>query len=213
MEGTLVLIRHGESEWNARNVWTGLTDVGLTQKGEEEARSAGSLLADIKLDRAYTSALRRAQQTLSIILAERAISGLPVVTSAALNERDYGVYTGKNKLEIKKQLGDTEFLKLRRGWDYPVPQGESLKQVYARVTPYFETVILPQLSAGQRILIVAHGNSLRALMKKLEHISDADIPMVEMATGDVIVYRTSAGGSVISRERRAVAAYSDKKAA
>ena len=202
MESVLVLVRHGESEWNAKNVWTGLTDIGLTDKGRAEARLAAEKIRDIHFDRAYTSALMRAQETLSIMLGVLGLKNLPVARDRALNERDYGVYTGKNKLEIKNELGEQRFLALRRGWDFPVPEGESLKQVYARVVPYFEQIILPQLTQGQHVLIVAHGNSLRALMKKLDDISDESIAQVELATGAPVVYHTDGEGRVLSRDVR-----------
>jgi 2,3-bisphosphoglycerate-dependent phosphoglycerate mutase len=201
MDGILALVRHGESQWNARNVWTGLTNIGLTEKGKQEAAAVAPLLSDIHLDAAFTSELIRAQDTLSIILKTSG-QRVPVTHNAALNERDYGIYTGKNKMEIKAQLGEEDFLKLRRGWDYPVPEGESLKQVYARVVPYFDTTIAPLLAAGKHVLVVAHGNSLRALMKKLENVSDDAIAGVELATGELVVYKLDAQGSIISREER-----------
>lgn len=202
MEGILVLVRHGESEWNAKNVWTGLTDIGLTQKGRDEAVRAGRALKDISFDAAFTSPLSRARETLTIMLTTLGQTKVPVQESPALNERDYGVYTGKNKLEIKKELGDEEFLKLRRGWDYLIAQGESLKEVYARVVPYYEESMLPFFRESKKILIVAHGNSLRALIKYLDHVSDEDIAGVELATGEIVVYKVNPEGDVISKEKR-----------
>lgn len=202
MEGKLVLIRHGESEWNARNVWTGLTDIPLTDKGKAEAARSATLIRDISFDLAYTSLLKRAQQSLSIILQQLGTLNVPVVRSGAFNERDYGIYTGKNKAEIQSQLGDIEFLKLRRGWDYPVTNGESLKQVYERVVPFYLSDIEPLLKVGKHILIVAHGNSLRALMKKVENIADDKIAGVELATGEVVVYTIDASGALIARDTR-----------
>jgi len=199
MDGTLVLVRHGESEWNAKNVWTGLTDIGLTQKGRDEAAKAADAVKDISFDAAFTSPLSRAKETLKIMR-----NNVPVHESAALNERDYGIYTGKNKLEIKKELGDENFLKLRRGWDYPIPQGESLKQVYARVIPYYEKEILPLLIMGKKVLVVAHGNSLRALIKYLDTVSDEDISKVELATGEIVMYTIDPSGAVNSRDKRTV---------
>lgn len=203
-EGILVLIRHGESQWNALNQWTGLTDIGLSEKGKQEAVSAASRLSDISFDCAFTSKLSRASDTLRIILETLKISALPFTADPALNERDYGIYTGKNKLEIQKEIGDKAYLALRRGWDCPIPQGESLKQVYERVVPYYDRVIAPLLAHGKHILIVAHGNSLRALMKKIEHISDEDIPGVELATGEIIIYRVDQNGAILSKEKRVV---------
>jgi 2,3-bisphosphoglycerate-dependent phosphoglycerate mutase len=203
MNGILVLVRHGESEWNAKNVWTGLTDIGLTQKGKDEAARAGVALKDISFDAAYSSPLSRARETLSLMLSAMGQSVISV-ESKALNERDYGIYTGKNKLEIKQQLGDVDFLKLRRGWDFPVEGGESLKEVYARVVPYYEESILPLLKNGKHVLIAAHGNSLRALIKYLENVSDEGIADIELATGEIVLYHIDFEGRVISREKRTV---------
>ena len=202
MEGILVLVRHGESEWNALNKWTGWTDVGLSEKGKEEAKHAATLVKDISFQKAFTSTLKRAQQTLELMLSELGLTAIPVVKDHALDERNYGVFTGKNKLEVKSQLGEEEFLKLRRGWDYPIAQGESLKDVYTRVVPYYEQTILPLVKNGEHVLVAAHGNSLRALMKYLEHIADADIANVELATGQVIVYHIDALGNVVNKEVR-----------
>jgi 2,3-bisphosphoglycerate-dependent phosphoglycerate mutase len=202
MDGILVLVRHGESEWNAKNVWTGWTDIGLSEKGKEEARLAAGKLMDIHFDCAFTSRLVRASDTLQIILETLKISDLSVTIDAALNERNYGVFTGKNKLEIKAQLGEEEYSKLRRGWDYPIQDGESLKQVASRVIPYYEHVIVPLLKIGKHVLVVAHGNSLRALIKNLDHVSDEDISKVELATGEIICYRVDSEGRIISKEKR-----------
>ena len=198
----LVLVRHGESEWNAKGLWTGWTDVNLSEKGREEARSAGEKLKDITFDYAYTSELKRAQQTLDGIKAV-INQNPPTTANKALNERDYGDLTGKNKWDVKKEIGEEEFLKIRRSWDYPPPNGESLKMVYERVLPYYETEILPKLKEGKNVIIAAHGNSLRALMKHLENISDTDIPNLEMATGGIFVYQMDTEGKVTSKEIRA----------
>lgn len=200
MEGILLLVRHGESLWNAQHLWTGLIDIGLSVKGKDEALKAASKIVDIPLDCAFTSDLVRAQDTLRLILEYLEIPDLPVTHNQALNERDYGIYTGKNKLEVRQQLGDEEFIKLRRGWDYPIPNGESLKQVYARVIPYYEDVISPLLRTGKHVLVVAHGNSLRALMKKLDHVSDENVEKVEIATGEIIIYRIDSEGKIVSKE-------------
>lgn len=199
MEGILVLVRHGESEWNAKNVWTGLTDIGLTQKGKDEAARAAQALLGIFFDAAFSSTLSRAKETLKIIRSE-----LTFVESPALNERDYGIYTGKNKLEIKNELGEEDFFLLRRGWDYPIPKGESLKQVFVRVVPYYEQEILPLLKAGKNVLVVAHGNSLRALIKHLDMISDDEIANLELKTGEIVIYSIDASGAVVSKEKHTV---------
>ncbi len=197
----LVLIRHGESDWNAKDLWTGLTDIALTEKGHEEANHAAKQLNDISFDVAYTSNLKRAQQTLDDILTELHQSP-PIHKSDALNERDYGIYTGKNKWEVKKELGDEKFLQLRRSWDHPIPEGESLKDVYGRVIPYYKEHIAKDLEQGKNVLVSAHGNSLRALVKYLENISDAQIPKLELATGEVYVYTIRRDGHIEKKEKR-----------
>jgi 2,3-bisphosphoglycerate-dependent phosphoglycerate mutase len=199
----LVLVRHGESEWNAKGLWTGWTDIGLSDKGFEEARKAGELLKDIKFDIAYTSVLGRAKQTWEQIQKVLAEQSVQVIEDKALNERDYGEMTGKNKWEIKQEVGEAEFLKLRRSWDYPPPKGESLKMVYERVVPYYQNEILPKLKDGKNVIIAAHGNSLRALIKLLDSISDVDIEKLEMPTGGVYVYQINAEGNVTAKEIRA----------
>ncbi len=197
----LVLVRHGQSTWNAKGIWTGLTDVDLTEKGREEARKAGDAIRDINFQLAYVTPLKRSDETLQEI--EKVFgTTLPRITAPALTERDYGDYTGKNKWEVKKQLGDEEFLKLRRSWDYPVPHGESLKDVYIRAVPYYQEHILPELKQGKNILVSAHGNSLRALVKYLDNIADNKIAELEIPTGQVLVYSIDQDGKIISKEIR-----------
>lgn len=195
----LILIRHGESEWNEKGLWTGLTDIGLTYKGKEQSRLAGEKLKGITIDLAYVSALLRAKQTLDEI---KNVLGMnfPTFEDKALNERDYGIYTAKNKWEIKKEVGEEEFLKIRRGWDHQLPRGESLKQVYDRVIPYYETEILPNLKEDKNVLIVAHGNSLRALTKYLENISDENISKLEIEIGEVDIFEIDNNGKVSSKK-------------
>lgn len=197
--GKLVLVRHGESEWNLKGLWTGWTDVPLTDKGRAEARRAGEALKGIRFDAAFTSMLMRAQQTLDEI---KKILGeeIPTTEIEALNERSYGIYTGKNKWEVQKEVGDEQFQLIRRGWDTHIPEGESLKQVYERVVPYYKQTILPLLEAGQNILITAHGNSLRALIKYLENISDENIGHLELATGEAYVYDIDETGAITHKE-------------
>ncbi len=193
MMGTLVISRHGESEWNLLGKWTGWTDVGLTEKGRADTVRLGALLKDIRFDEAYTSALQRTHQTLDALLEGRGKGSLPTTQAAELNERDYGDLTGKNKWEVKAEIGEEAFNGIRRGWDYPVPGGETLKDVYARVVPYFEREILPKLQAGENILLVAHGNSIRALMKRLERVPEEDMAHVEMPFGQLLVYKFESG--------------------
>lgn len=197
----LVLVRHTESEWNAKGLWTGLTDISLSEEGREKARALCKKLKDFHFDRAFTSVLKRSKETLAEI--KTTLGGdFPIIEDKALNERDYGVFTGKNKWEVQKKLGDEEFKKLRRAWDYPIPGGEPLKDVYNRVLPYYQAQILPYLKNGKNVLIVAHGNSLRALVKYLENISDNDTSRLEIATGEIIIYEIDQNGEIISKNRK-----------
>jgi 2,3-bisphosphoglycerate-dependent phosphoglycerate mutase len=198
----LVLVRHGQSEWNALGVWTGQEDVGLTEEGRQQARKAASHLKDISLHKAHTSSLSRAKQTLEEIKIALQHTELETVESKALDERHYGDYQKKQKWEIKEQIGEENFMNLRRAWDHPVPNGETLKDVHARVLPYFEEHIIDDLKAGKNIIVAAHGNSLRALMKHLEDIDEANIHEHEIGIGEVHIYEISEDGKVISKEIR-----------
>ncbi len=203
--GILVISRHGESEWNLLGKWTGWTDVGLTEKGYADTVRLGDLIRDVKFDEAYTSALKRTHQTLDALLEGQGTKELPTTQATELNERDYGDLTGKNKWEVKSEIGEEAFNGIRRGWDYPVPGGETLKMVYERVIPYFKREILPKLQAGENILLVAHGNSIRALMKELDQISDEDMANVEMPFGQVLVYKFDADSNLpVEREVRQI---------
>ena len=195
----LILVRHGESEWNQKGLWTGLTDIGLSEKGIEEAKIVGEKLKGFVIDLAYTSVLLRAKQTLDEI---KNVLGrdFPTIENKALNERDYGIYTGKNKWEIQKEVGAMQFVKLRRGWNVPISNGETLKDVYNRMVPYYQNEILPKLKSGQNILIVAHGNSLRALVKYLENISDEGVESLEIPTGDILIYKLDESGKNVKVE-------------
>lgn len=199
----LVLVRHGQSEWNALGLWTGQKDVSLTEQGREEARRAVEHLKDIPLHKAYTSKLSRAQQTLEEIKHALGHTDLETVEHEALNERHYGDYTAKNKWEIAEQLGEEEFTKLRRNWDHPVPNGETLKDVHARVLPYYEQHVLADLKAGKNVIVAAHGNSLRALMKHLEDYAEEKVHELEIGTGEVLVYEISEDGNVLQKQIRA----------
>lgn len=195
----LVLVRHGESVWNAKGIWTGLTDVDLTEKGLDEARTAGEVIKDINFQVAFVSPLRRSEETLREI--EKVLgTTIPRIQSAAITERDYGDYTGKNKWQVKEQIGEEAFLKLRRSWDYLIPNGESLKDVYKRVVSYYQEYILPELKKGKNVLVSAHGNSLRALVKYLDGISDEGIAKLEIPTGQVLIYSIDQDGKIISKE-------------
>lgn len=190
----LILARHGESQFNAKSLWTGQWDVPLTGQGRAQASQLAHLIADYKPAAAYTSGLSRAKDTLDIILHDNHWTLTTVVTSPAFNERDYGDLTGMNKWAVEERYGGTQFKKWRRGWNESVPDGETLKDVYRRVVPYFEDHVLPELKSGKNILIVAHGNSLRALMKYLDGLSDHQIEALEMLFGAVVTYDCSPKG-------------------
>lgn len=198
--GLLVICRHGESEWNLLGKWTGWTDVGLTEKGWADSVRMGSLIKNIRFDEAYTSVLKRTRQTLDALLEGRGMGNLPTIQATELNERNYGDLTGKNKWQVKDEIGEEAFNGIRRGWDYPVPGGETLKDVYARVVPYFEREILPKLQAGENILLVAHGNSIRALIKHLDQISESEMASVEMPFGQLLLYKFEAGNNLPTKK-------------
>ncbi len=179
----LALVRHGQSAWNLENRFTGDVDVDLTPLGREEARSAGKKLAHIDFARCFTSVLRRAIETLDIILEESAIKEIPIVRDKALNERSYGQLQGLNKAETATKYGEEQVAIWRRSYTVRPPGGESLADTAARVIPFYTVNIEPCLKKGENVLIVAHGNSLRALMMHLEHISGEDIASVDLPTG------------------------------
>lgn len=195
----LALVRHGQSEWNAKGLWTGFTNVSLNDKGREEAKMAANALKNIHFDLAFTSLLKRAKETYEIIKDVLNFKNIPLFEDVALNERDYGIFTGKNKWKVKKEVGEEEFLKIRRSWDYPIPNGESLKDVYNRVVPYYQTKILPELKIGKNVIVSASGNSIRALVKYLENISDEEIAKLEIATGEIYLYQIDDEGEIVSK--------------
>ena len=191
----LVLVRHGQSEWNEKNLVTGWRDPELTQKGAQEARNAGRELLGQEhvFDVMYTSALRRAQETGRIILEEMGLTDIVTVRDQRLNERDYGDLSGLNKDDARERWGEDQVHVWRRSYDTPPPGGESLKDTANRVLPYFEEVILPNLVAGKNILVAAHGNSLRALIMKIESISPLEIVKLEIETGKPICFSCEDG--------------------
>jgi 2,3-bisphosphoglycerate-dependent phosphoglycerate mutase len=199
----LILVRHSKSEWNALGKWTGWTDVDLNEEGRNDAIRTAEALKDIKLDQAFTSKLKRAQQTLEIVLKEIAQTDVPTIQTAALNERNYGVYTGKNKWEVKEEVGEEEFQNIRRGWEHPIPEGETMKKVYERVVPFYEKEVLPLLKEGKNVILAAHGNSLRALVKYLENLSIDDLMALEFGIGEAYVYDIDETGKVVKKEIRA----------
>lgn len=194
----LVLVRHGQSEWNKRNLFTGWRDPDLTEQGVEEANRAGQLLKaqGIKFDVAYTSALQRAQRTLNLILENLEQTDLAVTKDKALNERDYGELSGLNKDEARTRWGADQILIWRRSYDVPPPGGESLKDTAARVLPYYKKFIWPDVKAGKNVIVAAHGNSIRALIMYLEELTAQQILEREVATGVPMVYRLTMHGHV-----------------
>jgi 2,3-bisphosphoglycerate-dependent phosphoglycerate mutase len=188
---TLVLLRHGESQWNLENRFTGWVDVPLTDRGRDEAHRAGQRLreAGIRFDRAFTSVLSRAQETLDIVLDELGQRDLPVERDAALNERHYGDLQGLNKAETAKRYGDEQVHVWRRSYDVAPPGGESLKDTAARTLPYFQAHVVPALKTGETVLVAAHGNSLRSIVMDLEKLTREQILELNLATGVPIVYR------------------------
>ena len=183
----LVLLRHGESQWNKENRFTGFTDVDLNEKGVGEAKRAGQSLKAIKFDKIYTSTLKRAYRTAELAMAE-AGQNPPTIKDDDLRERDYGDLTGLNKDETRKKFGDEQVHIWRRSYDINPPGGESLKDVVARVTPYYEKHILPDLKAGKNILLAAHGNTLRAMLIILGENTPENINNAEIATGDPLTF-------------------------
>jgi len=227
MTATLVLVRHGKSVWNAKNRFTGWVDVPLNEQGWSEAQKAGEILKDYKWDIAYTSHLQRALLTLHVILKNNTQKKSPIflpavgstprqsyypgaeefpvhVYETALSERHYGDLQGKIKNEVKEEVGEEQFLKWRRGYDTPPPNGESLKDTFDRVVPFFTADIMPHIFQNKTILISAHGNSLRALTKYLENISDKDIVHTEIATGTPIVYTLSSKNGELKIENKEI---------
>jgi len=202
MSGTLVLVRHGQSEWNLKNLFTGWRDPDLTELGVEEARTGGKALADtgIKFDIAFTSDLSRAQKTLKIILDEIGQQGLETIRDQALNERDYGDLSGLNKDDARAKWGEEQVHIWRRSYDVPPPGGESLRDTGARVWPYYLTEILPRVLRGEKVLVAAHGNSLRSLVMVLDKLTKDEILKLNLATGVPMVYTLNADSTVKSKD-------------
>jgi len=197
----LVLLRHGQSQWNLENRFTGWEDVPLTELGREEAHRAGKLLreAAIPFSFAFTSELVRAQETLSIVLGELGLKDLPIERDQALNERHYGDLQGLDKAETAKKFGDEQVHIWRRSYDIAPPNGESLKDTAARTLPYFAARIAPQLQAGHNVLVAAHGNSLRSIVMDLEKLTRDEVLELNIATGVPIVYELDGGLGIVKK--------------
>ncbi len=201
MDNVLVLVRHGQSEWNLKNLFTGWRDPDLTEKGVAEAKRAGEMLKEqgFQFDVAFTSALYRAQRTLDLILAELGQTDLEIIRDEALNERDYGDLSGLNKDHARQKWGEEQVLIWRRSYDVAPPGGESLKDTAQRVLPFYKQHIWPKVQAGQNVIVAAHGNSIRALIMYLEELSAKQILEREVATGQPIIYRLTEVGQVADR--------------
>ena len=197
----LVLVRHGQSDWNLKNLFTGWRDVDLTEKGVAEAREAGRKLKTkgIKFDVAFTSVLKRAQDTLDLMLTELGQTTIPIFKDQALNERDYGDLVGLNKDDARKKWGEEQVHIWRRSYDVAPPGGESLKDTLARALPYYVTDILPRVLRGERVLVAAHGNSLRALVMVLDKHTPDSITKLNLDTGVPMIYRLNADSTVASK--------------
>ncbi len=195
----LILLRHGQSQWNLENRFTGWVDVPLSANGEAEARAAGEKLRGRRIDKLFTSDLKRAIDTASLALESAGIGPLPSERDAALNERMYGDLQGLNKAEAAKQFGADQVKQWRRSYDVKPPGGESLADTAARVLPYYEAHILPDLRAGKNVLIAAHGNSLRALVMALDHLTRAQVLELEIPTGRPLLYEIAPDGGVLGK--------------
>ena len=199
----LILVRHGQSEWNEQNLFTGWKDPGLTELGIKEAKNAGSLISDkgIQFDEMFTSMLVRGQDTGAIILDSINQQNIPITKNQALNERNYGSLAGLNKDDARKKWGEEQVHIWRRSFDIPPPEGESLKDTAERVLPYFHKYIMPKVIQGLSILVAAHGNSLRALIMELDLISSEDIVKLEIPTGAPIQYEFNQNGEVVNKTK------------
>jgi 2,3-bisphosphoglycerate-dependent phosphoglycerate mutase len=204
LPGTLIIARHHESEWNKKGMWTGTRDVHLTEYGFQKSNEMGKLLAGTRIDNAFASMQVRSIETLSCMLNALEMYHVPAEYVHALDERDYGAYTGKNKWEMKEAVGEEAFDHMRRDWDYPIPDGETLEMVYRRVVPFYEKQVVPLLAEGKNVLIVSHGNALRALMIYLESIPTEKACDVEMLFGAVVLYRVDSDGRMTAKQTREI---------
>lgn len=199
----LILVRHGKSEWNKLGLWTGWKDIPLNEDGKEEAKRTATYLQDIPIHKAYSATLVRVIETWEIIKNTLKLGNVPTVFHKALNERSYGIYTGKNKWQVKEEVGEAEFAKIRRGWDHPIPEGETLEDVYNRIVPYYQNTIQADLKEGKNVIIVACGNSLRALVKYLENLTVDEVCNLEIGLAEAYIYKIGEKGEVLSKEVRA----------
>ena len=197
----LILLRHGESQWNLENRFTGWVDVDLSPKGEKEAEEAGKKIKNLPIDKAYSSVLKRANRTLEIALKAADKNAIPVIKDQALNERHYGDLQGLNKLETAKKFGEEQVKIWRRSYDVAPPGGESLKDTAERTLPYFRSRVLEDLKKGVNVIVAAHGNSLRSIVMDLDKLSKEEVLKLEMPTGVPIVYEFDRGLKILSKKR------------
>ncbi len=212
----LIIARHHESEWNKTGQWTGIRDRHLTEYGFQKSAEMGLLIKDIHIDAAFASMQVRSIETLSCMLEALNLTHVPTVHASALNERDYGDYTGKDKWQMHDLLGEDEWNKVRREWDYPVPNGETLRMVYDRVVPFYLQHILPlingtacddkgcRIEGEKTVLVVSHGNAIRALVKYIERIPDNEVVNIEMLFGGILIYDLDKEGHMVKKELRQV---------
>ena len=200
--GTLLIARHHESEWNKLGEWTGSRDVHLTPYGKAMSFEMGLQIKDFRIDQTICSMQCRAKETLDQMLKAMGQTEVPLLRSSAINERDYGDFTGKNKLAMKKLMGEEEYNRMHREYAYPIPHGESLEMVFERAVPYYLDTIVPLLIEGKNVLVVSHGNTIRALMKYIESISDDQIKDVEMLFGSIVIYHVDNEGKLLDKDER-----------
>lgn len=205
----LVLVRHGQSQWNLENRFTGWVDIPLTEEGRLEARRAGRSLKGMTFTKAFTSKLQRAQETLRIILEEMGREDIPIIEDEALNERHYGDLQGLNKAETAKKFGEAQVHIWRRSYDIAPPHGESLKDTAARTLPFFNAHMMPVVKSGQNVLVAAHGNSLRAIVMELDHLTKEQVLNLNIATGVPIIYEMDSSGRVLEKSLSATESLAD----
>ena len=199
----LILVRHAKSEWNELGLWTGWTDVSLSKGGRKEAKKSAKHLKGFPIHKTHTSRLKRAIETWEILKDTLGLHKTKAVKHKALNEKHYGIFTGKNKWQVKEEVGEEIFQKIRRGWDHPIQGGETLKEVHARVVPYYQKKILPDIRKGKNVLVVAHGNSLRPLVKYLENLSEEEVEKLEIGIAEIYIYEFDKKGFIVKKEIRA----------
>lgn len=198
----LILVRHGKSQYNAQGIWTGWDDPELHDDGRADAKRVATELVDFEIHKSYSSGFKRTRETLEIIKQTLNLD-IPHTEHEALNERHYGDFTGKNKWQVKEEVGEETFQLIRRSWDYPIPNGESMAQVYDRIVPYFEQYVLEDLKQGMNVILVSSGNALRALVKYLENLSNVDLANLEVGIAEAHIYEIDQDGKVVSKEVRA----------